>query len=58
MHILDGDATGGGHRHGTGKPGETEFPSSWTDDQIIWDVESVATKPDRQERTLSGRIAI
>jgi len=26
-HILDGDETGGGHRHGTGKPGKTEFPA-------------------------------
>ena len=26
MHILDGDATGGGHRYGAGKPGKTEFP--------------------------------
>ncbi|WP_280471080.1 DUF2332 family protein, partial [Nocardia cyriacigeorgica] len=34
-HILDGDATGGGHRAGTGKPGKTEFPPSWDDDQII-----------------------
>ena len=28
-HILDGDSHGGGHRHGTGKPGKTEFPASW-----------------------------
>jgi hypothetical protein len=27
-HILDGDATGGGHRHGTGVPGKTESPAS------------------------------
>ena len=28
-HILDGDATGrGGHRHGVGNPGKTEFPAS------------------------------
>ena len=25
-HILDGDRWGGGHRHGTGRPGKTEFP--------------------------------
>lgn len=24
-HILDGDATGGGHRAGTGKPGKVSF---------------------------------
>jgi hypothetical protein len=40
-HILDGDVTGGGHRFGTGK-GKTEFPASWTDDQIINAIESIA----------------
>jgi len=30
-HILDGDETGGGHRHGVGVPGKTEFPASWDD---------------------------
>ncbi|MGK8469286.1 DUF2332 family protein [Nocardia cyriacigeorgica] len=35
IHILDGDATGGGHRAGTGKPGKTEFPPAWSDDQIV-----------------------
>ena len=35
-HILDGDADGGGgHRHGVGKPGKTEFPASWDDEKII-----------------------
>jgi hypothetical protein len=34
-HILDGDATGGGHRPGTGKPGKTEFPAGWDDGKII-----------------------
>src|SRR5437763_2049130 len=35
-HILDGDADGsGGHRHGTGNPGKTEFPASWDDKKII-----------------------
>jgi hypothetical protein len=29
-HILDGDATGGGHRHGTGKPpGRQEWNDRW-----------------------------
>ncbi|MER0209734.1 RHS repeat-associated core domain-containing protein [Brenneria sp. L4-2C] len=26
-HILDGDATGGGYRPGTGHPGKSKFPS-------------------------------
>ena len=30
-HILDGDR-GGGHRSGTGRPGKTEFPERWKDD--------------------------
>jgi hypothetical protein len=45
-HILDGDATGGGHRHGTGKPGKTEFPASWDDRKIIDTVLDVARRPD------------
>lgn len=34
-HILDGDATGGGHRPGRSIPGKSEFPPGWSDDQII-----------------------
>jgi hypothetical protein len=44
-HILDGDATGGGHRHGTGNPGKSEFPPDWSDDKIIEEVESIANDP-------------
>lgn len=44
-HILEGDATGGGHRHGGGSPGKSEFPSDWSDDKIIEEVESVANDP-------------
>jgi Bacterial EndoU nuclease len=45
-HILDGDSWGGGHRHGTGKPGKTEFPAGWEDDKIIGNVRDVARAPD------------
>jgi len=46
-HILDGDADGsGGHRHGTGIPGKTEFPASWHDKKIIDTVVDVACRPD------------
>jgi hypothetical protein len=48
-HILDGepgDDGGGGHRHGTGKPGKTEFPASWDDDKIMDNVLDVARRPD------------
>ncbi len=45
-HILDGNRWGGGHRHGTGRPGKTEFPSGWDDEKIIGHVLDVARAPD------------
>ena len=47
-HILDGDADGigGGHRHGVGKPGKTEFPANWDDEKIMSKVLDVAQRPD------------
>ena len=49
VHILDGDAdgSGGGHRHGVGKPGKTEFPANWDDEKVIATVLDVARKPDK-----------
>ncbi len=44
-HILDGDSTGGGHRPGTGAPGKSEFPSTWSDDKILHEISDVATDP-------------
>jgi hypothetical protein len=54
-HILDGDGKGGGgHRHGTGQPGKTEFPANWDDQKVIDTLLDVAGRPDqtpqRQER--------
>ena len=47
VHILDGDADGGGgHRHGIGNPGKTEFPASWNDEKIIDALLDVARRPD------------
>ena len=46
-HILDGDRWGGGHRHGTGRPEKTEFPSGWDDEKIIGHVLNVARAPGR-----------
>src|ERR1700722_850001 len=47
-HILDGDADGkGGHRHGVGNPGKTEFPASWSDKKILDNVHDVARRPDQ-----------
>jgi Bacterial EndoU nuclease len=54
-HILDGDATGGGHRSGTGSPGKTEFPAHWDDDTIIDRILSVARSPDSAELQRNGR---
>jgi Bacterial EndoU nuclease len=45
-HILDGDRWGGGHRHGTGRPGKTEFPAGWDDERIIGQIVDVARFPD------------
>jgi hypothetical protein len=46
-HILDGDTYGGGHRHGTGRPGKTEFPASWSDEKIVNSLLDVASRPDQ-----------
>jgi Bacterial EndoU nuclease len=58
-HILEGDATGGGHRPGTGIKGKSEFPAGWSDDKIIREVESVANDP-TSTRTVqpNGRIRV
>lgn len=45
QHVLDGDANGGGHRPGTGKPGKSEFPSDWSDEKIKGEISDVATDP-------------
>ena len=53
-HILDGDATGGGHRPGTGKPGKSEFPKNWSDDKIMHEISDVATDPNSVVRPTRG----
>lgn len=54
-HILDGDATGGGHRHGTGRPGKTEFPAGWTDQNIVSVVVRIARSPEAVQLQRNGR---
>jgi hypothetical protein len=57
-HILDGDGArspGGGHRHGTGRPGKTEFPASWPDEVILPLVEEITRTPDAVERQRNGK---
>jgi hypothetical protein len=45
-HILDGDSiTSGGHRAGTGNPGKSEFPASWSDQKIENVISDIATDP-------------
>jgi len=45
-HILDGDGpTSGGHRFGTGIPGKSEFPKSWSDQKIINVISDMAADP-------------
>lgn len=55
IHILNGDATGGGHRYGAGKPGKTEFPANWDEDKIIDSILSVARSPDSASLQRNGR---
>ena len=54
-HILDGDATGGGHRHGTGSPGKTEFPAHWDDDTILSAISAVAHSPEKVHQPWNQR---
>jgi len=46
-HILDGEPDGGGgHRHGTGRSGKTEFPAGWNDEKVMDNALDVARRPD------------
>ncbi len=49
-HILDGEifpngSPSGGHRAGTGFPGKSEFPATWSDDRIMEALVDIATDP-------------
>ncbi|MQA77062.1 MAG: hypothetical protein GEV10_01035 [Streptosporangiales bacterium] len=46
-HILDGDQYGGGHRHGTGIPGKSEFPATWSDQTAASFIRATARAPQR-----------
>ncbi len=41
-HILYGDARGGGHLAGAGKPCKSEFPEDWDDAKIINEAARIA----------------
>lgn len=55
-HILDGDPVGdgGGHLHGTGRPGKTEFPPDWDEDRIAAAVLHTARKKPDTSNTAHG----
>ncbi|MBI3893435.1 MAG: EndoU domain-containing protein [Candidatus Wallbacteria bacterium] len=44
VHILTGDAHGGGHLY-PGAPGKTPFPQGWSGDKIMHHVSDIATDP-------------
>ncbi len=45
-HVLYGDGpTSGGHLAGVGKPGKSEFPVSWTPQDIANAISDIATDP-------------
>jgi hypothetical protein len=46
VHILTGDAEGGGHLSGRGAPGKSEFPPSWDGDRIVATALALARAPD------------
>lgn len=43
-HILNGDATGGGHLW-PGRPGKSPFPQNWSENKIMNTVSDIATDP-------------
>lgn len=53
QHILHGDARGGGHLFGTGKPCKSEFPEDWDEEDVISTVSRLAANDNanwRQEK--------
>ena len=57
QHTLSGDATGGGHRPGTGISGKSEFPAGWSDAKIQHEISDVATDPNSARQT-QGRVTV
>lgn len=45
IHILDGEAGGGGGHRYPGNPGKTLFPRSWSDARIMHEVSDIVTDP-------------
>jgi hypothetical protein len=62
IHILDGDATGGGHGPGRKLSRKVQFPGTLTDDEIIAGIEAItndaANYPGGSIPASSGRFKI
>lgn len=54
-HILNGDATGGGHGAGRGIPGKSEFPARWSDRQVIRYISDIIKDPNSRWIRQPGR---
>lgn len=57
-HVVNGDADNpekGGHASGTGRPGKTEFPAGWSDEDISAALASAADRPSKVNPDLTGR---
>ena len=53
-HILEGDATGGGHQW-PGLPGKSPFPEGWSGPRIMHEISDIATDPAAWENaTIQG----
>lgn len=56
-HVLNGDPddpSSGGHAHGRGRPGKTEFPPEWSAEDVKDAIESVAGRPRRCHAAPNG----
>lgn len=42
QHILYGDKTGGGHLYGQGLPCKSEFPATWSGQDIVGNTQRIA----------------
>jgi hypothetical protein len=56
--VVNGDDDNpekGGHAFGTGRPGKTEFPEGWDDQDISEALAAVADRPSKVSPDLTGR---
>lgn len=56
-HVLNGDPDrprNGGHAWGTGRPGKTEFPQSWDDEDVREALIEVANRPTKTTEQPNG----